>query len=430
MSSIEYRAVETLIPYARNSRTHSDEQIAQIAASIKEFGWTNPVLIDGDNGLIAGHGRIMAARKLAIEEVPCIQLSHLTEAQKRALVIADNQLALNSGWDMEMLKVELQDLKSDDFDLGIIGFEAGFIDELLESVEPTTEGFTDEDDAPELPVVAKSKVGDVWKLGNHRLMCGDSTSEKDVAELLKPFVGKKIHCISDPPYGISYEPGSDKYGMIKNDDVFLDYIGLAKKYTNGFFFMWTSYQVVDEWIGRIKQEFDKITNMIVWHKGGGGLGDCQRTLSTDFEIALVVNRGNDIHGGRIGSMWDYEGNARREYVKNAKKEQLLHLVEKSLDGDTVWKVAKDSTAFYLHPTQKPVEVSQKALHHFTEKNDVVCDLFLGSGSNLIACETMGRVMAGMELDTKYCDVIIKRWQEFTGQQAIHSETGETFDEVM
>lgn len=413
---IEYRSIDQLIPYARNSRTHSDAQVAQIAASIKEFGFTNPVLIDPEGSIIAGHGRVLAARKLNMTAVPCIELGYLTEAQKKAYVIADNKLALNAGWDEEMLRLELAELQEVGFDMNLLGFDAS---ELKKFSDPDLEdGLIDEDEIPEVQEQPITKHGDLYLLGEHRLLCGDSTNEKDIKKLLSPYTDNTIHCISDPPYGIAYDPGSNKYGMIKNDDVFLDYIGLAKKYTNGFFFMWTSYQVVDEWIKRIKEEFEKITNMIIWHKGGGGLGDCAKTLATDFEIALVVNRGNHIQSNRIGAMWEYQGTEQKAYINKAKKDELITILETMIDGQTIWKVAKDNTSSYMHPTQKPVEVSQKALQYFTRKGDIVADLFLGSGSNLIACQTMGRVMAGMELDPHYCDVIVKRWEEFTGKKAV------------
>ena len=264
---IEQRKVDSLIPYVNNSRKHSDEQVAQIAASIKEFGWTNPILVDGKNGIIAGHGRLMAARKLGMVEIPVIELAHLSEPQRKALIIADNKLALNASWDDDLLSLELKDLKIAGYDLLMTGFS---FDEINKLADESTEGLTDEDEIPIIKENPKTKIGDIYKLGNHILMCGDSTNEKDVAKLVSYFGDAQKHCISDPPYGIAYDPKISKYGMIMNDDVFLDYIALAKKYTNGFFFMWTSYQVVDEWIKRVREDFNKITNLIIWHKGGGG----------------------------------------------------------------------------------------------------------------------------------------------------------------
>ena len=252
--AIKYKPIGDLVPYARNSRTHSESQVAQIAASIKEFGWTNPVLLDGENGIIAGHGRVMAAQKLGEKQVPTIELGHLDEHQKRAYIIADNKLALNAGWDDEMLSLEISDLKDAGYDLRFTGFTQ---DEINQLGDEPTEGLTDEDAIPEVKDEPKTKHGNIYQLGDHILMCGDSTNEKDVAKLVSYFGDEHKHCISDPPYGIAYDPKTVKYGMIKNDDVFLDYIGLAKKYTNGFFFMWTSYQVVDEWINRVNKTSKK-----------------------------------------------------------------------------------------------------------------------------------------------------------------------------
>jgi site-specific DNA-methyltransferase (adenine-specific) len=300
-------------------------------------------------------------------------------------------------------------------DLTDLGFGPGEINKLLNG--DVIDGLTDVDNTPATPAEPKAMYGDIYQLGEHRLMCGDSTKEEDVQKLLYPYSDETMHCISDPPYGIAYDPKSDKYDMIKNDDVFLDYIGLAKKYTNGFFYMWTGYQVVDEWMKRIKQEFERVTNIIIWHKGGGGMGDCMRTLSSDFEIGLVVHRDNLIQSGRIGSVWDFQEEEKAEWIAKASKDELKQLVNRMTEGPVVWKVGKDNTAFYMHPTQKPVEVNQKALKHFTKLGDVVVDLFLGSGSNLIACETLQRKCAGMELDPKYVDVIIQRWEEFTGKKA-------------
>jgi len=411
---ITAKPIESLIPYANNARKHDENQIKQIASSIKEFGFNNPVLIDKDNGIIAGHGRVLAAQRLGWTEVPTIALEHLTETQKKAFILADNRIAMNSTWDNELLAIELEALNGE-MDLTDLGFEPGEINKLLNG--DVIDGLTDVDDTPATPAEPKAMYGDIYQLGEHRIMCGDSTKEEDVQKLLYPYSDETMHCISDPPYGIAYDPKADKYGMIKNDDVFLDYIGLAKKYTNGFFYMWTGYQVVDEWMKRIKQEFDKVTNIIIWHKGGGGMGDCMRTLSSDFEIGLVVHRDNLIQSGRIGSVWDFQEEEKAEWIAKASKDELKQLVNRMTEGPVVWKVGKDNTAFYMHPTQKPVEVNQKALKHFTKLGDVVVDLFLGSGSNLIACETLQRKCAGMELDPKYVDVIIQRWEEFTGKKA-------------
>jgi hypothetical protein len=203
---IKWEAVDKLIPYAKNARTHSDEQVAQIAGSIKEFGFNNPILVDKDNSVIAGHGRLMAARKLGMDKVPVVELQHLTESQRKAYVLADNRIALNSGWDTSMLSLELQDLK-DDIDLSLLGFDPDELDALLNPIEET-EGLTDEDAVPDVPDEPKTKLGDIYILGNHRLMCGDSTSIDDVDKLMD---GQKADMVfTDPPYGVSYTGGHNQ----------------------------------------------------------------------------------------------------------------------------------------------------------------------------------------------------------------------------
>ena len=404
-----------------NPRILKDDKFAKLTQSIKDFPQMldiRPIVVNDDMIVLGGNMRLKACKEAGLSEVPVIKVDDLTEEQQREFIIKDN---VGFGeWDWDLLANEWDTDLLEDW-----GLELDFNPE-----DDDNAGLTDEDDTPELTENPVSKVGDIWLLGEHRVMCGDSTELKSVESLTKDIDldSDTAHCISDPPYGIAYDPKNDRYGMIKNDDTFLDYIGLAKKFTNGFFFMWTSYQVVDEWIGRVKEEFEKINNMIIWHKGGGGMGDCARTLATDFEIALVVNRGNEIQGHRDGAAWDYQKNKRKEFLNKAKKSQLVEILDRIIDGDVLWKIKKDNTSSYMHPTQKPVEVNQKALTHFTSRGDYVVDLFLGSGSNLIACETMGRKCYGMELDPKYVDVIIKRWQEYTGKKAIHAESGEQFME--
>lgn len=404
---IETRLVADLIPYAANSRTHSDAQVAQIAASIKEFGWTNPILVDGDNTIIAGHGRLLAARKLGIEEVPAIILDHLSKAQQRALVIADNQLALNAGWDIDMLKAEIEDLNLEGFDLGLLGFDDKFLDGLLEP-EPS-EGLTDEDAVPEVPETPKTVLGDVWVLGNHRLMCGDSTSIDAVEKLMDGVKAQTF--FTDPPYGDNVgglrtkaaherEPGKGlmkRVSFIANDkeidwleDVFnLVPTFLEQENTKMVFFKWDRF----EQIKRMAASFGDPTALCVW--------DRVRKASAFFRFQpqheLCLHWGNQ-----------------------ADKKEPSSL-------SNVWRVPKELENNELHPTVKPISVIEPALRVTTEKNKIVLDLFGGSGSTLIAAENSGRIARLMELDPKYCDVIIKRWQDFTGQQAIHAETGETFD---
>jgi DNA modification methylase len=389
---IEQIKLDSLIPYARNSRTHSDAQVAQIAASIKEFGFTNPVLIDETGSIIAGHGRVLASRKLSFNEVPCIRLSHLTAAQKRAYVIADNKLALNAGWDDELLRLELNDLKELNFDLDLTGFSAEEIDQFLTPEQ--VEGLTDEDAVPEVPEEPVTKPGDIWLLGKHRLMCGDSTSVDAVDALM---TGQKADMVfTDPPYGVEYQSNmrkdSKKFDVLANDDTFLDVAPIIESFSTGWVFVWTSWKVQHRWI----EQFNSLgypTNIVIWHKPGGSMGDLSRTFASDYEVALVWNRGAELCGKRIGS---------------------------------VWTINKDGGATYVHPTQKPVALGCEAIDKTTRTGAVVLDLFGGSGSTLLACEKTGRVARLMELDSRYCDVIVKRWQDFTGKTATLESTGEPF----
>jgi DNA modification methylase len=328
-----------------------------------------------------------------MEEVPAIILDHLTKAQQRALVIADNQLALNAGWDMNMLKAEIEDLNLENFNLELLGFDDDFLDGLLETAP--SGGKTNEDAVPEVPETPKTVLGDVWVLGNHRLMCGDSTSIDAVDKLMD---GAKADMVfTDPPYGVEYQSNmrtkTAKFDVIKNDDTFLDIAAIVEACSTGWVFVWTSWKVQNRWIEHF-ESFGYPTNIVVWHKPGGGIGDLKRTFSSDYEIALVWHRGAELCGKRIGS---------------------------------VWTINKDAASSYIHPTQKPVALASEALDKTTPIGASVLDLFGGSGSTLIACEKTKRQARLMELDPKYCDVIIKRWQDFTGKKAVHAETGEAFD---
>jgi DNA modification methylase len=385
--NIQQRAVTDLIPYIANSRTHSDAQIAQIAASIKEFGWTNPILVSGDDSIIAGHGRLMAARKLGMEEVPVIVLDHLSKSQQRALVIADNQLALNAGWNMDMLKAEIEDLQLDDFDLNILGFDDKFLDGLLEP-EPTA-GLTDEDAVPEVPETPKTVLGDVWVLGNHRLMCGDSTSVDAVDKLMD---GAKADMVfTDPPYNIDYQGVSDKRDKIKNDKMSdADFLDFLRQSLMGCETMYVccSWQ----YASIFKQAMTDIARapkaMIVWNK----VNPAQH-LDKYFKQHEIIFYYGDFGGS------------------------------KTLRGD-VWEMKRQKNT--VHPTMKPVELIDMAMVDQPDKK-IVYDAFGGSGSTLISCEKNHRSARVMELEPKYCDVIIKRWQDFSGEVAIHAETGETFN---
>jgi len=395
-NAIELLTPEDLLPYVRNSRTHSPEQVNQIAASIKEFGFTNPILISETNDIIAGHGRLLAASKLAMTEVPCIRLSHLTEQQRKAYVIADNKLALNAGWDEELLALELGELQAGEFDLGLTGFSEDELADLL-NLAVEEEGLTDPDAVPEPPADPVTKPGDIWVCGNHRVMCGDSTSIDAVEQLID---GTKADMVfTDPPYGVSYQSNmrtkSDKFDVLKNDDAFLDIAPIIDTCSDGWVFVWTSWKVLPQWLDQF-ESFGYPTNQVIWFKGGGGIGDLKRTFSSDYETALVWHRGAEIKGKRIGS---------------------------------VWKVGKDNANDYAHPTQKPVALAEEAIDKTTVQKNKVLDLFGGSGSTLIACQKSGRDCSMMELDPKYCDVIVERWQQYTGKEATLESDGKTFNSL-
>ena len=373
--------VSALIPYARNSRTHDDAQVAQISASIKEFGWTNPILVDGDKGIIAGHGRLMAARKLGMTKVPVIELKDMTEAQKKAYVIADNRLALNAGWDNAMLTIELKDLEDEGFDLSITGFDDSELDALLNPIVET-EGLTDENAVPDVPEEPKTKLGDIYILGNHRLMCGDSTSIDAVEKLMD---GTAVDLIfTDPPYNVGFNGRSGKHEVIKNDNLsesefatFIEEVCNTIKAINPkAYYIWCNWN----FYGILQGKLDYKT-CIVWAKNVFGMGNGYRH---QHEFCLF--------NGKID-----------EVIKN--------------ESD-LWEIKKDHN--YVHPTQKPVALSVRAFGNHIKLLNVL-DLFGGSGSTLIGAEQTGRKAFVMELDPKYCDVIVKRWEDFTGKKAVLSE---------
>lgn len=380
-----------LIPYINNSRTHSDEQISQIASSMKEFGFTNPVLIDEQGGLIAGHGRVMAATKLSIKEIPCIVLDGLTDAQKKAYIIADNQLPLNAGWDLDKLKLELENLDELNFDLDLLGFDDDFLNGLM--IEET-EGLTDEDAVPEPPETPITVLGDIWTLGNHRLMCGDSTSIDAVDKLMD---GNKADMVfTDPPYGVSWRSNKSKrFDVLMNDDKILDIAAVVEMVMddNTAAFIWTAQSVYPIWRDQFE---DSYKSTIIWNKGGGAMGDLKGDFMPTYEMALYCRRGKPSFS-----------------VKRP---------------PAVWDIKKDASTEYAHPTQKPVALAEYAMSLFVGRAGIISDLFGGSGSTLIACEKTNRHCRMMELDEKYVDVIINRWQEFTGKEAIHSN-GKTYNEL-
>ena len=381
---IKWEAVDKLIPYAKNARTHSDEQVAQIAGSIKEFGFNNPILVDKDNSVIAGHGRLMAARKLGMDKVPVVELQHLTESQRKAYVLADNRIALNSGWDTSMLSLELQDLK-DDIDLSLLGFDPDELDALLNPIEET-EGLTDEDAVPDVPDEPKTKLGDIYILGNHRLMCGDSTSIDDVDKLMD---GQKADMVfTDPPYGVDYK-GINNDSRDGLEDLlrgaFANYIATAK--SGASIYCFHSDRCADVF-HKVFREFFHFSSMIIWAKNS-------LTLSqTDYQSQHEP------------CLYGWMDNGSHSWHSDRKQTSL-------------WKFDKERVVG--HTTPKPVALVEKAINNSSKGGDLVIDLFGGSGSTMIAAEKIGRCANIMELDPKYCDVIVKRWEDFTGKKAVLSE---------
>jgi DNA modification methylase len=402
---VECWPTERLIPYARNARTHSDQQVAQIAASIAEFGWTNPILVASDGVIIAGHARLLAARKLGMPEVPVIVLDHLSESQRRALIIADNQLSLNAGWNEEMLRLELAALEEDGFDLDLIGFSDDEIEALL--AEESAPGNTDDDAVPETPEAAVTVTGDVWLLGDHRLLCGDATHMEAVEKVLAG--GLADMAWTDAPYNVNYgatmkDKLRGKQRKILNDD-------LGDKF------------------GPFLRE--ACTNILAVTKGSIYISMSSselHTLQKAFTEAgghwstFIIWAKNTFTMGRADYQRQYEP------MLYGWKKGSDHYWCGARDQGDVWFVNKP-VKNELHPTQKPVELIERAIRNSSKSRDTVFDPFGGSGSTLIACEKTGRQARLIELDPKYCDVICQRYRGFTGRTANLESDGRSFEHV-
>ena len=397
------RKVEDLIPYARNSRTHSDAQVAQIAASVREFGWTNPVLVDGENGIIAGHGRILAARKLGMDEVPCIELAGLSDTQRRAYIIADNKLALNAGWDDELLAIEFAELADAGFDNLLTGFTQDEIDAL--TPEQIPEGLTDEDAVPDVQAEPVSKLGDVWVLGKHRVMCGDSTS----IDALEQLCGGQLvdMWLTDPPYNVAYEGKTKDALTIKNDSMADDqfrqflrdsYVAAdAVMKPGAVFYIWHADSEGYNFRGAAQDAGWKVRQCLIWKKS-----------------SLVMGR-QDYHWKHEPCLYGWKDGAGHLWAADRKQTTILEFDKPSRNGE--------------HPTMKPVALFEYQMLNNTKGGDIVLDSFGGSGTTLLAAEKNGRYARLMELDGRYVDVIVKRYCEFTGKNAILESSGKTFDEV-
>ena len=399
---VVYRRVEDLIPYARNARTHSEEQVTRIASSIKEFGWTNPILLDGDYGIIAGHGRVMAATKLGIEEVPTIQLSGLSDAQKKAYILADNRLALDAGWDEEMLRLELQELEEAGFDLELTGFDEGEINELL--AEATTEESEDAE-IPEPPKDPKSIKGEVWILGTHRLMCGDSTSIDDVEKLMGG--GRSDLYLTDPPYNVAYEGKTKDSLTIQNDSMddesfrqfLVDAFVAADTvmHEGAAFYIWHADSEGFNFRGACRDVGWKVRECLIWSKN-----------------TFVMGR-QDYQWQHEPCLYGWKEGASHKWYSDRSQTTIIECNKPSRNGE--------------HPTMKPVELFRYLIENSSKRGDVVFDSFGGSGTTLIACEEVGRSARLMELDPVYCDVIVERWQNMTGLQAVRESDGVAYNDI-
>ena len=404
---IEQWPTAKLVPYARNARTHSEAQVAQIAASIAEFGFTNPILAGSDGVIVAGHGRLAAAQKLGLEMVPVVVLDHLSPTQRRALVIADNRIAENAGWDDAMLRVELSALADDDFDVALTGFDADALAELMAGEEPDADGQTVDDAVPEVPDTPISRPGDVWLLGGHRLLCGDATVAASYERLLAGAQADMV--FTDPPYNVNYANSAKdkmrgKDRAILNDnlgDGFYDFLLAALTpavaHCRGGIYVAMSSSELDVLQAAFRAAGGKWSTFIIWAKNTFTLGraDYQR----QYEPIL--------YGWPEGAQRHWCGDRDQGDVWNIKKPQKND----------------------LHPTMKPVELVERAIRNSSRPGNVVLDPFGGSGTTLIAAEKSGRQARLIELDPKYVDVIVRRWQDWTGQQATRESDGLAFDQA-
>jgi DNA modification methylase len=404
---IELWPIEKLRPYERNPRMHSDAQVDQIAASMVEFGWTNPILIDENAGILAGHGRLLAARKLGLAEVPVIRFEHLSEAQKRAYILADNQIALQAGWDDALLAEELAWLRDERFDLDLVGFDAPELERLLAIADGDAASDETEDEVPEPPEDPVSRPGDLWVLGNHRLLCGDATVLADIERVLDGQLADMTFC--DPPYNVDYANSAKdklrgKHRPILNDSLgsgfeafLLDACINILSITKGAVYICMSSSELHTLQRAFIAAGGKWSTFVIWAKNTFTLGraDYQRQYEP---ILYGWPAGHD------------------RYWCGARDQGDVWFVNKPVRND-------------LHPTMKPVALVERAIRNSSKSRDIVLDPFGGSGSTLIACEKAGRQARLVELDPKYCDAIVQRWQAFAGGTAVSDSDNRTFEEI-
>jgi DNA modification methylase len=427
--SIEHVPLSALKPYSRNARIHSDRQLAQIAASIRAFGFNNPVLADAGGVIIAGHGRVEAAKTLGLETVPVIRLEHLSEDQRRAYILADNKLAERAGWDPEILAIELQHLTSVDldFDISITGFEMAEIDLLIgEQSATTAPGKTDPDD--EVPSVddagpAVTRPGDIWQIGPHRLICGDATDPASYAHLLD---GEQAQMVfTDPPYNVKIDGHVCGLGAAKHREFAMASGEMTEGEFTGFLaavfgnlvahaadgaitFVCMDWRHLGEVLAAAKGNFTELKNLCVWSKTNGGMGSLYRS---QHELVFVFKTGsaphiNNVELGKHGryrtNIWSYAG---------------VNSFGRSRDAD-----------LGMHPTVKPTALVADAILDCSKRKGIILDAFAGSGTTLVAAERTGRRGYGIELDPHYCDIIIRRLAKVAGLEAVHAATGKTFAE--
>lgn len=404
---IERWPTEKLVPYARNARTHSEEQVAQIAASIVEFGFTNPILAGSDGVIVAGHGRLAAAQKLGLDTVPVVVLDHLTPTQRRALIIADNRIAENAGWDDAMLRIELQSLQEDGFNLDITGFDADALAEIMAGEDTTTDGQTDDDAVPEVPATPISRPGDVWELGNHRLVCGDATDPKSYELLMADAQADMV--FTDPPYNVDYANSAKDKMRGKDRPILNDNLG------DGFYdFLLAALTPMLErcagatYIAMSSSELDTLQQAF---RAAGG------KWST-----FIIWAKNTFTLGRADYQRQYE-----PILYGWPEGQNRHWCGDRDQGD-VWNIKKPQKND-LHPTMKPVELVERAIRNSSRPGDIVLDPFGGSGTTLIAAEKTGRIGWLIEIDPKYVDVIVRRWQDWSGQEAYRELDAVKFNDL-
>jgi DNA modification methylase len=401
---IEQCPVERLVPYARNARTHSEGQVAQVAASITQFGFVNPILVGPDRVIIAGHTRLLAARKLGLSEVPVIVLEHLTESQRRALVIADNRLALNAGWDEEMLALELAALREEDFSLDSLGFDDEELIRLL-AAEGATEGLTDENAVPEVPETPVSQTSDLWNLGDHRLLVGDATVAADVQRLMGP---EAADCVfSDPPYNIDYQGYTKDRLTIQNDRM------SPEQFQR---FLHDSFR-------SFRSAVKPSASLYICHSSSWQREFQNALEAVGFEVRCQIIWGKNTFAWGFGR---YKFQHEPIFYCHVAGEKDSWYGDKS--QSTLWEEQKPA-ANRLHPTMKPVELVERALVNSSKTDDLILDLFGGSGSTLIGCERRNRKARLMEIDPRYADVIVRRYQEYSGKPAVLEGDGRTYAEV-